>query len=48
MNGKAAKLLKRYALKTNANYEELKKYWKSLPWNVKHKERIRMISEISD
>lgn len=46
MNQKTIRLLRRYSLISDKNISELKLWWKSIPHNKKHIERIRIIKEL--
>lgn len=46
MNHKTVRLLEKYSSISEKNISELKLWWKSLPHNKKHNERIRIIKEL--
>lgn len=46
MNHKTVRLLEKYSSISEKNIAELKLWWKSIPHNKKHKERIRIINEL--
>lgn len=48
MNEKTAKLLKRYAAHTEKNMNDLKRWWNSLSWEEKTRERERIKKEMEE
>lgn len=48
MNEKTAKLLKRYAAHTEKNMNDLKRWWNSLSWEEKTRERERIKKEMAE
>ncbi len=46
MNQRTAKLLHSYALYSDTKVDELKRWWKSLSWLEKTRERKRMQAEL--
>ena len=48
MNQKTAKMLKKWATHTSGDYEKLKKWWVSLNWQQKTRERKKILSQLPD
>ncbi len=48
MNNKTIKLLKKYSLLRNEDIKKIKKWWLSLSWKEKARERIRIQKELAD
>lgn len=46
MNHKTIRLLERYSSISEKNISELKLWWKSIPHNKRHRERIRITQEL--
>ncbi len=47
MNGKTGKMLRRYARRTNQNHKDLRRWWESLPWKERHRQRQRIRNELA-
>ncbi|MBL8020429.1 MAG: hypothetical protein JNM27_12240 [Leptospirales bacterium] len=46
MNGKTAKLLRKYGAKKGSNVKDLKRLWMSLPAKERFKKRQEMLTEL--
>ncbi len=48
MNGKTARLLHRYAIRTGKNIKELKRQWERSSWKERTEQRLQMQKEAQE
>lgn len=48
MNGKTAKLMHRYAIRTGKNIKELKRQWERFSWKERTAQRLQMEKEVQE